>query len=122
MRVFLGILLALTLPPGLAVADEVVATAPMAQSPPAPAADEPLQGYVADGPDLASDARAGPCGPQAVAADGRTDTRPHGYVEVGAGTGGYRHVAAGFCKPFANGGSISMSISQGTAQGRRYGR
>ncbi len=53
----------------------------------------------------------GPCGPQAVAADGKTDNRAHGFVEGGVGTSGYRHVAAGVCKPLANGGSVSVSVS-----------
>jgi hypothetical protein len=62
----------------------------------------------------------GPCGPEAVAADGSAETKAHGYAEVGVGTGGYRHVAAGFCKPFKNGGAVAVSVSQSQVDDRRF--
>lgn len=61
----------------------------------------------------------GPCGPEAVTDDGKTETRPHGYVEAGVGTGGYRHIAAGVCKPLANGGAIAVSVSESQMHGRQ---
>ncbi len=120
MRFIVASLLAFTLAPGLAFADEAIATAPVAQSQPAPALVAPLHVASDDGSDDVSAVRMGPCGPQAVAADGKTDNRAHGFVEGGVGTSGYRHVAAGVCKPLANGGSVSVSVSDTQLQGRRF--
>ena len=113
--------LALMFTPGLALAGEVVATSPATQSPPAAAPVSPLR--VADAADPNGDGRvvAGPCGPEAVSADGRVATNPHGFVDAGVGTSGYRHIAAGVCKPLANGGAVSVSVSDTQGQGRRYG-
>lgn len=121
MRPIVIALLAFALAPGLALADEAIPTAPAKQSPPAAAPVSPLQEADADAPDGASRVRMGPCGPQAVSADGKTETKAHGYVEAGIGTNGYRHVAAGVCKPLGDNGAIAVSVSQTQAQGRRYG-
>jgi hypothetical protein len=118
MRPILTALTALMLWPGAAFAGEVIATAPTTGSPPAAAPVPPLQ---ADAMNAGPAVRVGPCGPEAVTADGKTETKPHGYAEGGVGTGGYRHIAAGVCKPLANGGAIAVSVSESQAQGRRYG-
>jgi hypothetical protein len=122
MRPIVAALLALVLAPGSALADEAIPTAPAKQSPPAAAAVPPLQEADAEAPDGGSRVRMGPCGPQAVSADGKTETKAHGYVEAGVGTGGYRHIAAGLCKPLGDNGAIAVSVSQSQAQGGRYGR
>jgi hypothetical protein len=121
MRFIVASLLALTLAPGLALADEAISTAPVVgQSQPAPAPVAPLRAVDADGSDEGSGVRMGPCGPQAVTADGKTDNRAHGFVEGGIGTSGYRHVAAGVCKPLANGGAVAVSVGDTQLQGRRF--
>jgi hypothetical protein len=122
MRFIAASLLALTLAPGLAfAADEAISTAPVVgQSQPAPAAVPPLRAADANGSDDGSHVQMGPCGPQRVDADGKTDNRAHGFVEGGVGTSGYRHVAAGVCKPLANGGAVAVSVSDTQAQGRRF--
>jgi hypothetical protein len=118
MRSILTALTALLLWPCAALAGEVIATAPTTGSPPAAAPVPPLQ---ADAMNGGPPVVIGPCGPEAVTDDGKMETRPHGYVEAGVGTGGYRHIAAGVCKPLANGGAIAISVSESQAQGRRYG-
>jgi hypothetical protein len=120
MRFILASLLALALAPGLAFADEVIATAPAGQPQPAPAPVAPLQAVDATGNGDGSSVRMGPCGLQAVTADGKTDNRAHGFVEGGIGTSGYRHVAAGVCKPLANGGAVAVSVGDTQLQGRRF--
>jgi hypothetical protein len=120
MRFLVPALLSLVLTPGLALAGEAIATAPGTGSPPAAAPVSPLVEADAAGPDGASRVRMGPCGPQAVSADGKTDNQAHGFVEGGIGTGGYRHVAAGVCKPLANGGAVAVSVSDTQLQGRRF--
>jgi len=118
MRAFL--VLALIFAPSLALAGEVISTAPTAQ--PAPAAAPVAQLRVADDGDPNGDGRVamGPCGPEAVGDDGKLATKAHGYVEAGVGTSGYRHLAGGVCKPLANGGAVSVSVSETQGRGR-YG-
>jgi hypothetical protein len=119
MRFIIASLLALA--PGLAFADGPIATAPATQSQqPAPPPVPPLRVAAADGSGDVPAVRMGPCGPQAVTADGKTDSRAHGYVEGGIGTGGYRHVAAGVCKPLANGGAVALSVGDTQMHGRRF--
>jgi hypothetical protein len=118
MRLIVPAMIALALTPGWALADEAIATAPARQSLPAAAPVSPLQDFDT-APDDGTSSRLGPCGPQTVSADGKADTKPHGYVEAGVGTGGYRHIAAGVCKPLANGGAIAVSVGQTQFQGRR---
>ena len=79
---------------------------PTAPSPPLPT-DE--AGAVADqGPQMAM----GPCGPEKVKADGTLETKPHGEVEVGVGTGGYRHAAGYVCQPIGQNAAIAVGVSQ----------
>jgi hypothetical protein len=116
MRSILVALTALLLWPSTGLAGEVIATAPATQSPPAAAPVAPLQ--EADAVNGGSRVSVGPCGPEAVTDDGKMETKPHGYVEAGVGTGGYRHIAAGVCKPLANGGAIAVSVSESQMHGR----
>ena len=119
MRSVVVATLALLFAPGFALADEAIHTAPATQSLPAAAPVTPLDEVGAAAGDDGSGVRMGPCGPQAVNEDGKTDTKAHGFVEAGVGTHGYRHIAAGVCKPLANGGAIAVSVSQSQQQGRR---
>jgi hypothetical protein len=119
MRSIVVATLALMLAPGFALADEAIHTAPATQSLPAAAPVTPLDEASGVGGDDGSGVRVGPCGPEKVAADGSTETKAHGFVEAGVGTQGYRHIAAGVCKPLANGGAIAVSVSQSQFQGRR---
>lgn len=121
MRIVHAALLALILAPGAARADQVISTAPAAQSPPAAAPVPPLRVTDADARD-APEVRMGPCGPETVDDSGKAATKAHGFVEAGVGTSGYRHLAAGVCKPLANGGAVAVSVSESQAQGQRYGR
>jgi hypothetical protein len=119
MRLIVAALLVFALAPGLVLADEAIPTAPTNQSPPTAAPVSPLQEAEAGAPDGGSGVRPGPCGPEAATADGKTATKPHGYVEGGVGSNGYRHIGAGLCKPLANGGAIAVSVGESQAQGRR---
>ena len=119
MRPIIAATLALMFAPGFALADETIHTAPATQSLPAAAPVTPLDGVGAAAGADGSGVRMGPCGPEKVTQDGKTDTRAHGYVEAGVGTRGYRHIGAGACKPLANGGAIAVSVSQSQLQGRR---
>jgi len=119
MRSIVAATLALLLAPSLALADEAIHTAPATQTLPAAAPVTPLDEASGVGGDDGSGVRMGPCGPEKVADDGKTETKAHGFVEAGVGTGGYRHIAAGVCKPLANGGAIAVSVSQSQLQGRR---
>jgi hypothetical protein len=118
MRSIVAATLALMLTPSFALADEVIHTAPATQTLPAAAAVSPLDEAGGAGDD-GSGVRMGPCGPEKVTADGKTETKAHGFVEAGVGTGGYRHIAGGVCKPLANGGAIAVSVSQSQQQSRR---
>jgi hypothetical protein len=118
MRLIVSAMIAFALTPAWALAEEAIATAPAQQPLPAAAPVSPLQDFDT-APDDGTSTRLGPCGPQTVSADGRADTKPHGYVEAGVGTRGYRHIAAGVCKPLANGGAIAVSVGQTEFQGRR---
>jgi hypothetical protein len=119
MRLIFPATLALMLAPGFALADEAIHTAPATQSLPATSPVSPLDETGVAAGDDGSGVRMGPCGPEKVADDGKTETKAHGFVEAGVGTGGYRHIAAGVCKPLANGGAIAVSVSQSQLQGRR---
>jgi len=119
MRFIVPVWLALALLPGAALAGEAITTASPSPGPPTAAPAPPLQTaaeFAADNPDAV---QMGPCGPETVGADGKPDHKPHGYVEAGVGTSGYRHLAAGVCKPLANGGAIAVSVSDTEWQGRR---
>jgi hypothetical protein len=53
----------------------------------------------------------GPCGPERVKPDGRLETKPHGEVEAGVGTGGYRHIAGAICQPLGQNGAVAAGVS-----------
>jgi hypothetical protein len=54
----------------------------------------------------------GPCGPEKVKPDGRLETKPHGEIEAGVGTGGYRHVAGAVCQPIGQNGAVAVSVDE----------
>ena len=54
------------------------------------------------------------CAPAASTPGGQLDTAPHGEVDVGVGTDGYRHLSGAACKPLGDTGSLAISI--GTTQ------
>jgi hypothetical protein len=103
---------------GPALADGPIATAatvgPSAPQPDAPAPPLPPSrpGDPADAPMVM-----GPCGPEKVSADGHVSTAPHGEVEAGIGTHGYRQVAGVVCQPIGENGAVT--ISAGQTQGDR---
>jgi len=119
MRFIVSALLALALLPGAALAGEAIATASPSQNPPVASLPPPLQTAAEAAADDPQPVQIGPCGPQTIGADGTPDRKPHGYVEAGVGTSGYRHIAAGVCKPLANGGAVAVSVSDSQWQGRR---
>jgi hypothetical protein len=95
-----------------------VTTASSAREPaPQPQSDPPPLAGVADS---AAPQRVamGPCGPERVKPDGKLDTAPHGVVEAGVGTHGYRHLAGAICQPIGQNAAIAVSASQ-TQWGRR---
>jgi hypothetical protein len=110
---------AFSLAAGAAWADGPVTTASNAdQVPPQPQAAAPPLAGVSDG--AASQRVAlGPCGPERVKPDGKLDTAPHGEIEAGIGTHGYRHLAGTVCQPIGQNGAIQVSASTSQAQ---YGR
>jgi hypothetical protein len=61
----------------------------------------------------------GPCGPERVKPDGKLDTAPHGEIEAGIGTHGYRHLAGTVCQPLGQNGAVQVSAGVSQAQ---YGR
>jgi hypothetical protein len=70
-----------------------------------------------DGPDSLGDSSVQvnrSCGPAQATPGGQPDTAPHGEVDVGVGTDGYRHLSGAVCKPLGDNGSLS--ISAGTTQ------
>jgi hypothetical protein len=54
----------------------------------------------------------GPCGPERIKPNGKLDTAPHGEVEAGVGTHGYREVGGAICQPIGQNGAVSVSVSQ----------
>jgi hypothetical protein len=104
---------------------ETVTTASAADAhPPGPqAAPNPLDDTVGRETTHNTEIVAGPCGPTVVNSDdpdAKPDTRPHGEVTVGVGTGGYREIGGYVCKPLANGGAVAIGVSQ--MQGPGWGR
>ena len=115
MRTALVTTAALLFLAGPALADGPVATAggtgaaPPQTSTPAPL---PVEGALtARGPPVAM----GPCGPEQVKPDGKLDTAPHGEVDVGVGTSGYRHVGGAVCQPIGQDGFVAASASYSQA-------
>ena len=72
----------------------------------------------ADGPE---GPRMGPCGPVETA-DGKPDRSPHGYVDVGVGTNGYRHIGGAVCKPLGENGAIAIAVDKTDGNYGYYGR
>ncbi|HLI65143.1 MAG TPA: hypothetical protein VKU90_02160 [Caulobacteraceae bacterium] len=101
---------------GAAFADGpvVIAHSPRA-GPPTSEPPPPLPDDGADAADSAPAYRMGPCGPQAIDANGKPDQAAHGWVDVGVGTSGYRRGAAHVCKPLGDNGSVGITI--GATQG-----
>ena len=105
-----------------ALADGPITTAPTtgpaAPQPTTPAPPLPPPGADAD---KAQPVAMGPCGPEKVRPDGRLDTAPHGEVEAGVGTNGYRHLAGAVCQPIGQSGAVAISVSQTQGDwGRRH--
>ena len=104
---------------GPALADGPMTTAPAA-GPAAPqptTPSPPLPSAVAD-PAQSQLIAMGPCGPEKVKPDGTLETKPHGKVEVGVGTGGYRHAAVTVCQPIGQNGAVAVGVSETQADGR----
>ena len=98
---------------GPALADGPIATAattgPGAPQPPSPPPPLPPPGAPsAEDQPVAM----GPCGPEKVKPDGRLETTPHGEVEAGVGTNGYRQLAGAVCQPIGQNGAVAVSVSQ----------
>src|SRR6185437_16312003 len=89
----------------IATAGGGAATAPQPTTP-APS----LPTAVAEPPD-GQQIALGPCGPEKVKPNGQLETRPHGEIEAGVGTGGYRHVAGAICQPIGQNGVVAASVS-----------
>jgi hypothetical protein len=102
-----------------AIADAPVATAGAAQLPPPEpqAAAPPLSADSANAP-AGPPVAMGPCGPEKVKPDGSLETKPHGEVEAGVGTAGYRHVAGEVCQPLKDGGAVNVGVSYDQWGGR----
>ena len=118
MRLFV-LAAALSMAAVTAWADGPVSTASSAdQAPPQPQTSAPP---LPDHGDGAAPPRVGmgPCGPERVKSDGKLDTAPHGEIEAGVGTHGYRHLAGTICQPVGQNSAVQVSASMSQAQ---YGR
>lgn len=93
-------------------AQEAMSTAPTAGpvAPPAETSVSPVSTLDNAPPELQRMAM-GMCGPQVVKDDGTLETKPHGVVEVGVGTGGYRSVGASVCQPIGQNAAVAVSVS-----------
>jgi hypothetical protein len=61
----------------------------------------------------------GLCGPQKVKPDGQLETAPHGEVDVGVGSDGYRRVGGSVCQPIGQDAAMAVSLSVSQDGGRR---
>jgi hypothetical protein len=98
---------------GPALADGPITTAPAAgpasPQPTAPSPELPRPGEAPpQGPQMAM----GPCGPEKVKPDGSLEKAPHGEVEAGLGTGGYREIGGSVCQPLGKDGFVAISAGQ----------
>ncbi len=105
---------------GPALADGPIATAPAAgpasPQPTNPSPELPPPGAVAlQGPQMAM----GPCGPEKVKPDGSLDKAPHGEVEAGLGTRGYREIGGSVCQPVGKDGFVAISAGETQSDGYR---
>ena len=67
----------------------------------------------------------GPCGvvhQPGQPRDAKADQAPHGQIEVGVGTGGYRHIGGVVCKPIGENGSVTVAVdhTEWNGGGRRH--
>lgn len=106
---------------GLLLSAPALAQAPIATASAGPAAPQPTAappplpaaGTTFDqGPPMAM----GPCGPEKIKPDGHLDTAPHGEVDAGVGTNGYREIGGSVCKPIGQDGGF-VAVSAGEVQG-----
>jgi hypothetical protein len=81
-------------------------SAPQPQTAPPPL--PPQKSAASQGDDVAM----GPCGPEKVRANGKLDTAPHGEVEAGVGTHGYRHLGGAICQPIGQNAAVTVSVSE----------
>jgi len=116
MRAALCTTAAVLLFAGPALADAPIATAggsgPGAPEPTASA--PPLSSAAAVSP-TEQPIALGPCGPEKVKPNGQLETAPHGELEAGIGTGGYRHVAGSVCQPIGQNGAVEAGASYSQA-------
>ncbi|HEY4030817.1 MAG TPA: hypothetical protein VGM25_10765 [Caulobacteraceae bacterium] len=114
--VFLGLLA------GPALAQGPIATAggsgPAAPQPTAPAPPLSIDGAA---PEQGQPVALGPCGPEKVKPNGQLETAPHGEVDAGVGTGGYRHIGGSVCQPIGQTGAVAVGVSE-TQFDQRYRR
>jgi hypothetical protein len=61
----------------------------------------------------------GPCGPEKVKPNGQLAHAPHGEVEAGVGTNGYRHIAGVVCQPIGDNGAVQVGVSETQSNGWR---
>ena len=106
---------------GAAAAQEAIPSAGGAQSQASPTINAPPSPigprYEAMSDDLDRPAM-GPCGPVRKTADGKVDDSPRGQVDVGVGTGGYRHIGGYVCKPIGEHAAVSVAVSETQYRGR----
>lgn len=110
MRIRLALLAALIAGPALA-ADEPVATASGAAP---PTVAEQIDAYLKTSPVLQADDG------QVQGVTARDDRKPHGVVQVGVGTGGYRSIYVRSDMPLGETGRLSVAFED-TRYGRGHG-
>lgn len=98
---------------GPALADGPIATAPAAgASAPQPTAPSPELPRPGEAPPQGPQMAMGPCGPEKVKPDGSLEKAPHGEIEGGVGTRGYREVAGSICQPVGKDGFVAVSAGE----------
>ncbi|HEX3919804.1 MAG TPA: hypothetical protein VHW60_20890 [Caulobacteraceae bacterium] len=102
-------------------ADGPMATSSAAQIT-APQPSTPAAALPPGGPEGVDDEAAmgmGPCGPEKVKPNGQLAHAPHGEVEAGVGTNGYRHIAGVVCQPIGDNGAVQVGVSETQGDGWR---
>jgi hypothetical protein len=101
-------------------ADGPMATSNAAQTA-VPQPDAPAAALPPGGPEGADDPAIamGPCGPEKVKPDGQLAHAPHGEVEAGVGTNGYRHIGGTVCQPVGDNGAVQVSVGESQSNGWR---
>jgi hypothetical protein len=97
---------------GPALAQGPITTAGGGPSGPQPTAPPPSLPTAVAEPADGQQVAMGPCGPEKVKPDGRLETKPHGEIEAGVGTGGYRHVAGAVCQPIGQNSAVAVGIDE----------